>query len=387
MKKIINISGVIGQIPDESGEIMTPNTTFIDVVTAVETASGVTEVEAFINSPGGLVEEADLIFDYLTNLKKNGVIVNTVAEAECASAAVKIFLAGSERIVHEHTQFMIHNPFAQSPEGDADVIEDFGKALRSIENDMISFYSKQTGTSKEALKPLMKKETFLTPDQAVSLGFATRVDRVVEQIPLKAVAFSQKFNSKLNTSKMAKETLDKKGAETLLESLLNTVKNFGKKQEPKGLKVVLDADAGEIEFPELAEDDVPSVGDKTTAEDGEYLLPSGETYVITSGEITEIKPAEEENPDSEDPAEMLEKANARITELESQLQEFKNLQTENADLKQQTDQMKKDVAALTKGLNTLKKSIGSGFDHNPKAKNHKKEGEGKSRSLFKQDEE
>ena len=385
MKKILNITGVIGLIPDESGEMITPNTTFIDVVTAIESASGVSEVEVFINSPGGLVEEADMIFDYLTNLKKSGVVVNTVAEAECASAAVKIFLSGSQRVVHEHTQFMIHNPFAQSPEGDADVIEGFGKALRSIENDMIAFYSKHTGTSKEALKPLMKQETTLTPDQCVSLGFATRIDRVVDQIPLKAVAFSKRINQNLNTSKMAKDALDKKGIEDLFDSLLNTVKNFGKKQKKKGLKIVLDAEAGEIEFPEIEEGDVPSVGDKTTAEDGEYLLPSGETYVITSGELTEIKPAEEEEGD--DPAEMLEKANARIAELESQLQEFKNLQKENADLKEETKQMKEEVKNLAKGLNTLKKSIGSGFDHNGKAKNHKKEGEEKARSLFKQDEE
>ena len=49
--------------------------------------------------------------------------------------------------------------------------------------------------------------------------------------------------------------------------------------------------------------------------------------------------------------------------------------------------MKEEVKNLAKGLNTLKKSIGSGFDHNGKAKNHKKEGEEKARSLFKQDEE
>lgn len=386
MKKILNITGVIGLLPDEMGQMITPNTTFIDVVSSVESVSGVTEVEVFIDSPGGLVEEADMIFDYLTNLKKTGVQVRTFAESVCASAAVKIFLAGSERVVKESTQFMIHNPFAQSPEGDADLIEDFGKALRSIENDIIGFYSKITGTSKEALKPLMKQETLLTPDQCLSLGFATRVDRVVEHIPLKAVAFSRKINSKLNTSKMANEILDKKGAETLLETLLNAVKNFGKKQEPKALKVVLDANANEIQFPELEEDDVPSVGDKTNAEDGEYLLPSGETYVVASGELTEIKPVEQQE-NEEDPAEMLEKANNRISELESQLQEFKNLQKENADLIEETKQMKEEVKNLAKGLNTLKKSIGSGFNHEGKSKNYKKEGDEKSRSLFKQDEE
>lgn len=382
MKAIVNITGVIGLIPNESGQPIEPNTTFLDVVNQLEGVEGVTAVDVFINSPGGLVEEGDLIHNYLEGLKKKGIVINTFAEDECASAAVKLFLVGSQRLINSHTQFMIHNPFGQPAEGDADEIERYSKELRSLENDMASFYSSKTGTSKDALKPLMKQETFLTPDQAVSLGFATGK---LERVPLNAVAFSQKLNSNLNTSKMAKETLDQKGAEKLVDTLIKGLKGILNGSKPKGLKVVLDAEAGEIEFPDLNPDDTPSVGDATTAEDGEYLLPSGETYVVADGTISDIKPAEggDGDGDGDGDGEELAAANQRITELEAALETAKNLQ-EQAESDQKN--LKKEMKSMKKGLKTLQRSIGSGFNHDGKAKNHKTGGDGKkSRQLFKAD--
>lgn len=384
MKAIVNILGIIGEIPDENGKIMTPNTTFLDVVSQIESNETANEIEVYINTPGGLVEEADLIFDYLENLKKSGVNVNTYAEDQCASAGVKLFLAGIQRIINDYTVFMIHNPWGQSPEGDADEIEEYSKGLRTLENDMINFYSKLTGTSKEAIKPLMKKETILTPQQAVELGFATSLSK---RVALDAVAFSKKLNSNLNTSKtMAKESLNQDEAVNLLESLLTAAKNFGKKKgakKPKGLKIVLDANAGAIEFPELNPDDTPAVGDKTTAEDGDYLLPSGETYVVSGGELSEIKPAESD--DDTDDSEELAAAKEKISELEKKLSDAQNLKTESdAELKA----MRKQFKSMSKNLKTLQRSIGSGFDHQGKHKNHKGgKGGKKSRSLFKSEED
>ena len=52
---------------------------------------------------------------------------------------------------------------------------------------MVEFYSKSTGTEKEAIYPLMRNETYLTPEQAVNLGFATEIRK-----PMKAVAYLNK---------------------------------------------------------------------------------------------------------------------------------------------------------------------------------------------------
>lgn len=379
MKISINITGVIGLIPSMDGQPITPNTTFLDVVNQVESNEGTTAIDVHVNSPGGLVEEGDLIYNYLEGLKKKGVVINTFAGDECASAAVKLFLVGSQRLVNGHTLFMIHNPFGQPAEGDADEIERYSKELRSIENDMASFYSSKTGTSKEALKPLMKQETFLTPQQTVDIGFATGM---VERQPLNAVAFSQKLNSNLNTTKMAKETLDQKGALQVIDSLIKGLKGIVNGTQPKGLKVVLDAEAGEIEFPDLNPDDTPSVGDATTAEDGEYLLPSGETYVVVDGAISEIRPAEGgEAEEGEDDSEELAQAKQEIADLKDQLEAAQGLQKKAED---QVTEMKSQFKSMKKDMKALKRSIGSGFKHESSTKNKRKDGgQPQSRSLFK----
>lgn len=379
MKAIININGIVGEIPDANGNIMTPNVTFVKVAQQVEALNGVTELDVFINSVGGFVEEGDEIYDYLVSLKSKGIKINTHAEEVCASIATKIFLAGDERFINDFTEFMIHNPFGAPPEGDADLIEKYYKALRATENDMINFYSQRTGTSKEAIKPLMKKETFLTPVQAVEFGFATEL---LERVEIQAFAYSNKLNINLNTSKqMAKENLDKKGVNAKIDELLAAVKNIGKSTKAKGLKIVLDANAGEIEFPELNPDDTPAVGDKTTAKDGEYVMPSGETYVIADGSLTEIKPVEEE--EEIDESEELAKAKVRIAELEGQVSNATALQAENDQLKSEAKESVKAIKSLKKGLKAVQQAIGSDFSHDGKQKNHKKGGEQKSRSLMK----
>jgi ATP-dependent protease ClpP protease subunit len=386
MKITVNINGIIGLIPDGNDGYYTPNVTFLDIVRQVESHKDVTEIDVVINSEGGFVEEGNDIYDYLISLKSKGIIVNTIAKEVCASIATKVFLAGDKRIINGYTDFMIHNPFGLAPEGDADVIEQYYKELRSIENDLINFYTQITGTSKEAIKPLMKKETYLTADNAVELGFAT--EKVVK-IEVQALAYSNKLNTNINSNQnqnqMAKETLDKNGINLKINELLSAIKNFGKgtKNDPKGLKIVLDANAGEVEFPELESDDTPSVGDKTTASDGDYVMPDGSTYVILEGSLTEIKPAEGEEQTSEDESEEMATLKTKITELEGQLAEVTALKTENDQLKTDATAQAKEIKNLAKGLKDVQRSLGSSFDHTGDKKNLKKEGEPSSRSLMK----
>ena len=108
---VLNIMGAIGQIPDASGKTIEPYVSFLNVVQQVEPQKGIDQIDVFINSPGGYVEEGDEIYQYLTGLKPRGIKIKTHAENLCASIATKIFLAGDERIIYEGTKFIIHNPF------------------------------------------------------------------------------------------------------------------------------------------------------------------------------------------------------------------------------------------------------------------------------------
>ena len=371
MENVINISGVIGEIPDELGNPIIPNTTFINVVQQVEAFKDAAILSFLINSPGGYVEDGDEIYNYIESLKAKGIAVNTYAKEMCASIATKIFLAGQQRLLVGSPEFMIHNPFGAPEEGDADEIESYYKELRSLENDLIKFYNEKTGTSKEAIKPLMKKETFLTPDQAIQLGFATGVYQNTE---LKAVAYFK--NNNLKTKQMSKEVLTKKEAETMLGKLGDRIKAF-LDPKPKN-KLVQDATGVELDFTALTDEQTPVVGDVATVEgvaaEGEYLLPSGETYVFAAGALTEIKPAEGGD-DSEE-----------IADLKAQIESLtQNLATEKTDvkaLKKENKNLKNGLGDLQKEIKSVKKSIGSDFKHEPKKKNLKPKEEG-TRKLFK----
>ena len=371
MENIINISGVIGEIPDESGNPIVPNTTFINVVQQVEAFKDASVLSFLINSPGGYVEDGDEIYNYIESLKAKGIRVNTYAKEMCASIATKIFLSGQQRLLVGSPEFMIHNPFGKPDEGDADEIESYYKELRSLENDLIKFYNEKTGTSKEAIKPLMKKETFLTPDQAIQLGFATGMYQNTE---LKAVAYFK--NKNLKNKQMSNEGLTKKEAKSMLGKLEDRIKAF---LDPKAKnKLIQDATGVKLDFTALTDEQTPAVGDTATVEgaaaEGEYLLPSGETYVFSAGELTEIIAAEGDD-DSEE-----------IADLKAQIENLtQNLTEEKSDvkaLKKENKKFKNVLGDLQKEIKSVKKSMGSDFKHDSSKKNLKLQNKG-GRKLFK----
>ena len=63
MENVINILGTIGEIPDEGGNMIVPNTTFMKVVQQVEAINNPVSLNFIIESPGGYVEEGDEIHD------------------------------------------------------------------------------------------------------------------------------------------------------------------------------------------------------------------------------------------------------------------------------------------------------------------------------------
>lgn len=374
MENIINITGVIGEIPDENGNIITPNTTFLDLVQQIESKKDALIFDVIIKSPGGYEEEGTEMYNYLMSLRAKGITVNTYADTLCASIGTKVFASGEKRLLIGSPDFMIHNPFGSPTEGDADYIEAYYKDLRKCENDLIAFYSEVTGTSKEAIKPLMKKETFLTNAQAINLGFATGEYQKTE---LKAIAYFKKNN--LKPSNMSKDALTKDEANNLLEGLLEKIKNFVNPKIKIKAKLVQDANGAEIDFTDLEQDDTPSIGDNATIDgvtaEGEILMPSGETYVFVAGELTEIKTAESEDEPSEEMEALQEQVVNLEKELSTEKESVKNLTKENTKIKNLVTDMQSEIKAV-------KKSIGSNFSHDAGDKKDKKD-QGKRNFTFK----
>jgi ATP-dependent protease ClpP protease subunit len=121
-----------------------------------------------INSGGGDVFEGFGIYNLLKNSGKN---ITTQIEGVCASIATLVAGAGDKIIMNKIGQFIVHNPFAQELKGDARVLRNVADQLDQMKAILMSIYSNRTGLSIDELSSMYDKETSLTSQQALSMGF------------------------------------------------------------------------------------------------------------------------------------------------------------------------------------------------------------------------
>lgn len=357
MEGNIYINGVIGSTPYESGVEL------IDVISQVKKQPNATSYNVFINSEGGIVEVGYDIYNYLKSLD---VPVKTIGTGLVASIATVIFMAGSTRIIREGTRFMIHLPTGDlGGSGTADELEDFAKEVRDIEDKLVKFYSEITSTSKEAIKPLLQNETWLTQEQLNDLGFTND-----ETLMIAAKLYLNK-----NTNKMAELSNDDK---SFIEKGFDKIFNLLKPKTIENI-AIQDANGVTLDFPEVEDGQEITVGAKATvdgaAADGEYVMPTGETYVFSSGELTEIKEGEQE-----DEMQALKDENAALKEqLQGQKEATAQAETE-------LETQKELVVNLTQEVREFKSTITSKFDLEEKETPKKDEVKHrKTRKLLKQE--
>jgi ATP-dependent Clp endopeptidase proteolytic subunit ClpP len=346
MKAVIYIKGVIGE-----------DTDLFDVIRQYKSFDNVDEVEVNIDSEGGYVESGMDIFNYLRKLNKP----ITTKAVKAYSIAASVFMAGDTRLLEDGSQrFMIHMPFGMM-QGNAENFESAAKELRKIEKELTDFYSIYTDTDKDSIKKLLENETFMTAAEAVEMGLATGV-----YSNLQAVAYYNKSENKKETSMSKMKNFIK-----ALEVLVGTGEF-----EIKALELQ-DANGDVINFPDLAENETPSEGDKIEKEgspaDGEILMPDGSKVIASEGVVSEIieAPADEadEDEDSQASSDEDEEASADEDEkkeqakLESLLAQFK-FQVEAS-----KEENEKKFKALNAEITELKKEMGASIDNDPQPNN------------------
>lgn len=131
----------------------------------------VDEITIYINSYGGEVAEATAIYN---QLKNHPAKVTTVCSGFACSAASVIFMAGRGRIMNRASRLMIHNAMV-SARGNAEELRKAAEDLDSINELSITAYMERVTISEEALRGLMDRETWIKPEDAVAMGFATGI--------------------------------------------------------------------------------------------------------------------------------------------------------------------------------------------------------------------
>lgn len=132
----------------------------------------VDSINVHINSYGGEVSQGLAIYN---TLKDSKMKVTTVCEGFACSAASVVFMAGGERIIKDASLLMIHNAWTWA-RGDFNELRKQAEDLEKITQASVNAYKSKVNISEEKIKELMDKESWITADEAVEYGFATKTE-------------------------------------------------------------------------------------------------------------------------------------------------------------------------------------------------------------------
>lgn len=191
----------------------------------------VDEIDVHINSTGGAVSEGLAIYNVLKN---SNMKVTTYCDGFACSAASVVFMAGDERVMNEASLLLIHNAWTYG-KGDAAEFRKQADDLDKITQASVKAYMRNVSISEEELKSMMNVETWVSAEDAKTMGFATKVlEEKVEEANQSAM---QNIREKLLSVPAQTEAFDLKipNAEEIAQAVLNAMKNDkkGKEKEEK----------------------------------------------------------------------------------------------------------------------------------------------------------
>ncbi len=131
-------------------------------------------LELEINSPGGSVLDGYRVYHSLMQMRERGVKVIATGNGIVASMASVIFMAADERRVTLGTRIMIHEA-QQVVAGDSEDHARAAKILDEMSDEIAGIYAGVTGGTKDEMRDLMKKETWMGAQEAIDRKFADEI--------------------------------------------------------------------------------------------------------------------------------------------------------------------------------------------------------------------
>lgn len=165
---ILNIFGDITSFPWLESDVSN-----LQLSKKLEELKDVSVIDVYINSYGGEVAEGLAIYNAL---KRHKAKVITHVDGFACSIASVIFMAGDERVMPNTSCLMIHNPWTYVS-GSANELRKQAEDLEKIGECSINAYLERINISKEELKQLLDNESWISPSEAVEMGFATSAEK------------------------------------------------------------------------------------------------------------------------------------------------------------------------------------------------------------------
>lgn len=156
---------------------------------ALQEAGDLARINVRINSPGGNAFDGAAVYNLLKEHKAEIVVK---IDGQAASAASIIAMAGDQILMGEAAEIMIHNPWVFVI-GDSNELIKVADDLKKMEARFARAYAKRSGQDEKKIRTMMDEETYMGPDEAIELGFATGM-LLAEDGPDDAQAATRKVN-------------------------------------------------------------------------------------------------------------------------------------------------------------------------------------------------
>jgi hypothetical protein len=236
---------------------------------------------------------------------------------------------------------VIHMPRITDPSGtfQADDFRKLTEMMDSEEEKILNLYTEVTGKDKETLRDYMKKETTLSAEDMVKMGFATKI---TEQY--KAVAHFN-FKTKIMTENDVKSFGEK------LDLLIAKITGFSRLSTKD--QTLTDKDGKELKLEK--ESGAPAVGDKCSP-DGSFVMADGKTITVANGVITAISEKTVDKTELELANEKIATLTAQLAEVETAKADALKAKTEAEAAKAQMIVKETEAVALITELKGLKNS-------------------------------
>lgn len=149
---------------------------------ALKELGDVSTINLSINSGGGSVFDGIAIYNML---KSHKATVNVYIEGLAASIASVIAMAGDTITMRSGSMMMVHMPWTLS-QGNAEEMRKTADTLEKTGDSIVDIYSERTGISSDDIRNIMNDETWLSAEEAVKQGWATKLDKkeaVMNSVP------------------------------------------------------------------------------------------------------------------------------------------------------------------------------------------------------------
>ena len=144
----------------------------------LESENPTKDIYMYINSPGGVVTSGLAIYDTMEYIRPD---VATVCMGQAASMGSLLLTAGAagKRYCLPNARIMTHQP-SGGFQGQATDIEIHAREIINLRGRLNGIYTTHTGQTLKQIEKIMERDTFMSPEEAKSLGL---IDEVVSQRP------------------------------------------------------------------------------------------------------------------------------------------------------------------------------------------------------------